>query len=87
MGRHSVLGIATRYRLRGSGGRTPVEGEHVQTDPVAHPSLCIWVPGLLPWINLPERGVEHTSPSSAYVKEKIELYLYYLPVPSWQVTG
>jgi len=28
------------------------------------------------WVNRPGRGVDHTPPSSAEVKERVELYLY-----------
>jgi hypothetical protein len=30
-----------------------------------------------PGLKLPRRGVDHPPPSSAEVKEKVELYLYY----------
>jgi len=33
------------------------------------------------------RGVNHPSQTSADVKERVQLYLYSLSVPSWQVTG
>jgi hypothetical protein len=35
-----------------------------------------WVPGLLPEVERPGRGVDHPPPSSAEVKERIELYSY-----------
>jgi len=31
------------------------------------------------------RGVYHPHQSSAVIKERVELYLYYLSVPLWQV--
>jgi len=33
------------------------------------------------------RGVDHTAPSSAEVKERAELYLYSTSGPSWFVIG
>jgi hypothetical protein len=33
----------------------------------------------------PELGVKHPLPSSAEVKERVELYLYFLSVFSWQI--
>ena len=38
----------------------------------------------LPGVKGPERGVDHPPPSSAEVKERVELYLYSLSVLSWQ---
>ena len=33
------------------------------------------------------RGVDHPSPSSAEVKERVELYIYSSSRPSWSVLG
>ena len=35
-----------------------------------------WEPGLSPGVKRPGRGVDHLPPSSAEVKEKVELYFY-----------
>ena len=35
----------------------------------------------------PGRGVDHPSPSSAEVKERVQLHLYSLSGPSWPVLG
>jgi len=43
--------------------------------------------GSFPGVKRPGRGVEHPSPSSAVVKERIELYLYSPSGPSWSVLG
>jgi len=46
-----------------------------------------WVPGLFPGAKRPGRDVDHTPPSSAEVKERVELYLYSPFGPSWSVIG
>jgi hypothetical protein len=38
--------------------------------------LFQWVPGLFPGVKWPGRGLNHPPPSSAEVKERIDLYLY-----------
>jgi hypothetical protein len=66
MGRDSSVGIATRYGLDGPGieCRAPV-----QTGPGAHPASCTMdIESFL------GRAVDHPHPSSAEVKEKVELY-------------
>ena len=35
----------------------------------------------------PGDGVEYTPPSSADIKDKVKLYLYYASGPSWPVLG
>jgi hypothetical protein len=71
-----VLSVGTRWTVRGS-------------NPCRSEIFCIcpdrpWDPSILlyngyrfsfPAVKRPERGVDHTSPSSAEVKERIELYL------------
>jgi hypothetical protein len=41
----------------------------------------------VPGVKLPGRGVDHPPPSSADVKERVELYLYSPFGPSWPVLG
>jgi hypothetical protein len=41
--------------------------------------------GSLPGVKRPGRDVFNPHPSTAEVKEIVELYLYYPSVPSWQV--
>ena len=43
--------------------------------------------GSFPGVKRPGRGVGHPPPSSADVKERIELYLYSTSGPSWAVLG
>ena len=43
--------------------------------------------GSFPGVKRPVRGVEHPSPYSAEVKERVELYLYSPSGSSWPVIG
>jgi hypothetical protein len=44
-----------------------------------------WVPGALsPWVKRPKREAGHSPPSSAEVKECMELYLHSSNTPSWR---
>jgi hypothetical protein len=79
VGRDSSVGIATRYGLDGQG----IESR-----------LGAWsLPSLLyngyrvsfPGVKRPGRNVNHPPPSSAEVKERIELYLYSPSGPLWPV--
>ena len=46
-----------------------------QTGPGAHPASYKMGTGYFPGINRPGRGVGHLPPSSAEMKERVELYL------------
>jgi len=59
----------------------------VQTGPGAHPASNTVGTGSFPGVKQPGRGVDHPPPSSAEVKERVELYLYSTSGPSWPVTG
>jgi hypothetical protein len=48
----------------------------VQTGSGAHPASHTMGTGSLPRVKRPGRGVDHPPPSSAEVKERVELYLY-----------
>jgi hypothetical protein len=43
--------------------------------------------GSFPGVKRPGRGVNHPPPSSAEVKERVEIYLYSPSGPSWPVLG
>ena len=79
-----------RLRAGRSGGRISV-GERfsapVQTGPVAHPASYTMGTGSFPGVKWPGCGVDHPTPSSAGVKERVELYLYSPSGPSWAVIG
>ena len=75
-----VIGKTTSLRTGRSGDRFPV-GEKfsavVQTGPGTHRPPVQWVP-----VKRPGHGGDHPPPSSAEVKEKVELYLYSPSGPS-----
>ena len=89
MGRDSSVGIATRYGLDGPGIEYRWGGEifRIRPDrprgPTQSPIQC--VPCLSRGVKRPGRGVDHPLPSSAEVKERVELYLYSPSVRSWPV--
>jgi len=79
-----VVGIATRYGLDGPGIESRWVARFsapVQTGPGAHPHQS------LPGVKWPGRSLNHTPPSRAEVKERVQLYIYSTPGPSWPVTG
>ena len=89
-GRGSSVDIETRYELDGPGIESRW-GEIFRTRrdrPWGPPSLLysgyrVSFQG----VKRTGRGVGHPSPSSAEVKERIELYLYDRSGPSWPVIG
>jgi len=70
------VGIATRYGLDSPGIESVRFSAPAQTGPGAHPASCTMGTGSLPGVKRPWRDVDHTPPSSAEVKERVELYLY-----------
>jgi hypothetical protein len=90
VGRDSVIGIATRYRLDGPGIESRWRARFsapVQTGPVAHPASYTMGTGSFSGVKRPGTGVDRPPPSSAEVKERVELYLYFPSGPSWPVLG
>jgi len=53
----------------------------------AHPASYAMGTGSFPGVKRPGHGIDHLPPSSAKVKERVELYLYSTSGPSWHVTG
>jgi hypothetical protein len=87
---NSVVGIATCYELDGPGIESRW-GEIFRSRPNRP-----WGPPSLLYngyrvcfsgVKRPGRGVEHPPPSSARVKERVELCLYSPSGPSWPVLG
>ena len=80
--------LSTDWTIRGSNSD---EGEifHTRPDlPWGPPSLLYngyWVS--FPGVKRPGRGVNHQSPASTEVKERVKLYFYSLSGPSWPVLG
>ena len=90
MGRDSAVGIATRYGLKGTGIEPRCWARFsapVQIGSWARPASCTLSTGSSPGIKQPGRGVEPSSPTSAEVKERVWIYLYFPSGPSWPVTG
>jgi hypothetical protein len=58
-----------------------------QTGPGAHPASYTMGSGSFPGVKRSGCGTDHPLPSSAKVKERVELYLYSTSGPSWPVLG
>ena len=83
-----MVGIATRYGMDGPGIESRWRARlsaPVQTGPGAHPDSCTMGTGSFP--GLKWSGVAVSTPSSAEVKERAELYLSSFSGPSWPVLG
>ena len=90
MGQDSSVGVATRYGLDCSGIESWGERDFRHPSrPALGPAQppIRWVPGFSRGVKRPGRGVHHPSPSSAEVKERVELYLFSPFGPSWPVLG
>ena len=64
-----------------SGDRIPVEARFsapVKTGPGSHLASYKMDTVSFPWVKRPERGTNDPPPSSAEIKERVELYLYSL---------
>jgi len=73
----SVQRLATGWTVRGS---NPDEGKIFR--------ICPDTPwGSFPRVKRPGRGIDHSPPSSAEVKERVELYIYSASGPSWPFLG
>ena len=89
MGRDSSVGLATRYmpdgpEIESEGGRDFLHPYSPVVEPTQPPIQWIRV---FPEVKRSGRGVDHPTPSSAEVKERVELYFYSTSGPSWPVLG
>jgi hypothetical protein len=71
--------------VRGSNSGGSIFSTPVHTGPVSHPACCTMGTRSLPGVKRLRRGVGHPPPSSAKVKERVELHLYSRSGPSWPV--
>ena len=88
MGRDSSVGIATRYGLDGPGieSRWGQDYPHPSRPALGPTQLPIqWVPGLFSGGKAAGAWRWPPTPSSAEVKESVELYIYSPSVPLWSV--
>jgi hypothetical protein len=88
VGRDSVVGIATRYGMDGPEiksrwGRDFPHPSRSALGPTQPPVQ--WYRVSFPGVEWPGRGVDHPLPSSAKVKERVQLYLYSPSEPSLPV--
>ena len=73
-----------------SGDQIPVGARFsapVQISSGANPASYTMDTRSFPGVKQPGHGVDHPPPSSAEVKERVELYLYSASGPSWPVIG
>ena len=88
--RDSSVGIASRYGLDGPGIESQWGARFsapFQTGPEAHPAFCTMGTGSFAGLKRLGRGVDHPPPSSAEVKERVEIHLYSPSGSSWPVIG
>jgi hypothetical protein len=77
-GRNSSVGIETHYGLDGPRFEARwgvIFSAPLQTGPGAHSVFYTMGTGSFPLVNRPGRGVDYPPPSSAEVKERVELYI------------
>ena len=75
------------WTVRGSNPGGEKFSAPVQTGPGAHPTSYTMGTEYFHGIKRQGRGVDHRPPSSAEVKERVGLYLYFPPEHSWSVPG
>jgi len=85
VGRDSVVGMATRYRLNGPGieFRWGREFSHPSNRPWGHPASYTIGTRSFPGVEQEGHGVDYPTTSSSEVKERVELYVYSPSGPSW----
>jgi hypothetical protein len=79
VGRDSSVGRVTAYGLDSPGIESRLGARFsapVQTGPEAHPASCTMGTGYFPEVKAPGSDADPSPPSSAEVKNRVELYLY-----------
>ena len=87
VGQDSAVGTATRYGLDDPGIDSRWERDFPYPSRPAHPASYTTGTGSFPGVKRPGRGVDHPSPYSAEVKERVELYINSTSGPSLPVVG
>jgi len=84
-----VVGITTCYRVDtlGSNRSGARFSRPVRTGPEAHPAFYTVDTGSFLGVEWLGHGVYHPPPSSAEVKERVELYICSPSRPSWLLLG
>jgi hypothetical protein len=89
--RDSVVGIATTLSRAGRSGDRVLVGPMfcvlLQTGREDHAAFCTMGTRLFPAVKRPGRGVQHLPPSTAEVKDRVELYIYSPSGLSWPFLG
>ena len=81
----NAAGITTHYWLDGPGIESWWGQDFLHLSRPAHPAFYTMGTGSFPGVNRPGRGVDHSFPYSAEVKERVEIYLYSTSGPLWPV--
>jgi hypothetical protein len=87
VGRDSSVGIATGYGLDGAGIESQWGRDFPHLYTPAHPASYTVGTGSFSGVKRPGRGVDHPPPSSAVVKDRVELCLSFSTGFSWPVPG
>jgi hypothetical protein len=90
VGQGKSVGMATLYGLDDPGIQSRWGARlsaSVQTGPRAHPASYRMGAVCFLGVKRPGRGLDHPSPYSAEVKERVEVYFYFPSGPSWPVIG
>ena len=80
VGRGSVVGIATCYRLDSSGIESRLGARFfspVQAGPEAHPASCTMGTGSFLRLKRPGHGVDHSPRLAQSLEQKVKLYFYF----------
>ena len=87
---HISVGTVTRYGLDGPGLKSQCGARFsaaFQTGPGANPTSCTMGTGSFPGQSSQGMSLNTHPPSSADVKERVQLYLCFTSGPSWPVLG